>query len=437
MKNKWLVLLLCLAFIKGIIWLCLTPIFQAPDENVHFGMIQYLGETGHTPGSRNGSVASGEVVAVGKIVNFNWMKSHPVWQGLPRNWVEQIKALDSSLKSEFVSDVDQGGQKLPKGYFLTGAAVYKIFANQNFFWRFYALRLLSVIFGIITVYLSFLIAEIFFKNKILSLAAASLIVFQPMASVIFSSITYDSLAILTATVFLYLAVKFIQTKKKKFQWLALVIALAGLMVKSQLIGLGLAWLFLLTKKQFKFLPLFLLIFIFLSWQVHDIRQFLLLIPEWSRENNWHQIGDYLTVYSKPLLAEVFPWYWGVFGWLEKTMPLLVYRIIKIICLTSLIGLIVSRQYKRIRFFLIFVLIMALVIFANDFFIFSQRGSNFGVQGRYFLPAISAQMILLVFGLTALMPKKYHNLLAKILIVLSILLNLIALWTNYQFFGWIW
>ena len=46
------------------------------------------------------------------------------------------------------------------------------------------------------------------------------------------------------------------------------------------------------------------------------------------------------------------------------------------------------------------------------------------------------MILLVFGLQALLAKDYHKLLAKILIVLSILLNLIALWTNYQFFGWL-
>lgn len=437
MKNKWLVILLVLFFLKGIIWLLLTPIFQVPDENVHFGLIQYLGENNHFPGFKNSNHVSQELVLAGETVNFNWMKSHPVWQGYPPDWQVKIKAIKPQSKTIFGDFKSQGGQKLPKGYFVLGAAVYKIIINHNFFWRFYALRFLSVILGLITVYLSYLIAEIIFKNKTLSLAVVSLIAFQPMASVIFSSITYDSLSIMTATAFLYFAVKFIQTKNKKFQWLALMVALFGLMVKSQLIGLSLAWLFLLTKKQLKFLPLFLVILLILSWQIHDIRQFLLLIPEWFQENNWHQISNYLSVYIKPLLAEVFPWYWGVFGWLEKVMPLLVYRVIKILCGLSLIGIIISRQFRRIRFLLIFTLVMVLVIMVNDFFIFSQRGANFGVQGRYFLPAVTAHMILLVFGLQVLIPKNYHQLLAKILIVLSVLLNLIALWTNYQFFGWLW
>jgi len=436
MKNKWLIILLVAFLIKGLVWMFITPIFQVPDENLHFGLIQYLGENNRFPAPKTSRHVSLELAKTAQAVNFNWMKSHPVWQGLPLDWQQQIKSIDFQARKTFSDYQSMGGQKLPKAYSIIGAIVYKNFSQANFLWRFYALRFLSVVLGIITVYLSYLIAEIFFKNKLLSFTVASLVAFQPMASVIFSSITYDSLSILTATTFLYLAAKFIQTTKKKFQWLALIIALAGLIVKSQLIGLSLVWLFLLTKKQLKLLPLFLVIIFILSWQDHDIRQFLLLIPEWLQGNNWHQINNYFSVYTKPLLAEVFPWYWGVFGWLEKVMPLVIYRVIKIISGLALIGIIVSRQFRRIRVLLIFSLIMALVIMVNDFFIFSQSGANFGVQGRYFLPAIPAHMILLVFGLQALISKNYHNLLAKTLIVSSLCLNLIALWTNYQYFGWL-
>ncbi|MBU2051706.1 DUF2142 domain-containing protein, partial [Patescibacteria group bacterium] len=167
-----------------------------------------------------------------------------------------------------------------------------------------------------------------------------------------------------------------------------------------------------------------------GWQMHDIQEFLLVFMAWFQANNWHQINNYLSVYAKPLLAEVFPWYWGVFGWLEKIMPLIIYRALKIICALGLIGILISRQFRRLKFLLILTVIMAAVVFANDFFIFSQRGSNFGIQGRYFLPAVSAQMILLTFGLSKFIPP-------KILIGLSLLLNLIALWTNYQYFGWVW
>ncbi len=430
MKNKWLVILLVLALIKSLVWMLMTPIFQVPDENLHFGLIQYLGENNRFPGPKISQNVSLELAKTAQAVNFNWMKSHPVWQGLSLDWQQQIKSIDFQARKTFSDYQSMGGQKLPKAYSIIGAIVYKIFSQANFFWRFYSLRFLSVIFGLITAYLTYLIALSFFKRPALALSASAAVAFHPMASVIFSSITYDSLTILTATAFLYFAVKFIQTKKKKFQWLSLIVALAGLTVKSQLIGLSLAWLFLLTRKQFKFLPLFLIIFIFLGWQMHDIQEFLLIFLAWFQGNNWHLVADYAADYAKPLLAEVFPWYWGVFGWLEKVMPLIIYRAMKIICGLSLIGIIISRQYRRLKFLLILTVIMAVVVFANDFFIFSQRGSNFGVQGRYFLPAISAQMILLTFGLSKFIPP-------KILIGLSLLFNLIALWTNYQFFGWVW
>lgn len=437
MKNKWLIILLVAFLIKGLVWMFITPIFQVPDENLHFGLIQYLGENNRFPAPKTSRHVSLELAKTAQAVNFNWMKSHPVWQGLPLDWQQQIKSIDFQARKTFSDYQSMGGQKLPKAYSIIGAVVYKIFSRADFFWRFYSLRFLSVIFGLITVYLTYLITLSFFKRPALALSAAAAVAFHPMASVIFSSITYDSLAILASTVFLYFAAKFIRTKNYRFQWLALIIALLGITIKSQLIGLSIAWLFLLTKKQLKFLPLFLIIFIFLGWQMHDIQEFLLIFLAWFQANNWHLVADYADVYAKPLLAEVFPWYWGVFGWLEKVMPLVVYRVIKIICGLSLIGIIISRQFRRIRFLLIFTFIMALVIMVNDFFIFSQRGANFGVQGRYFLPAVTAHMILLVFGLQVLIPKNYHNLLAKTLIVSSLCLNLIALWTNYQFFGWVW
>jgi len=430
MKNKWLVIILVFALIKSLVWMLLTPIFQVPDENLHFGLIQYLGENNRFPALKTSRHVSLELAKVAQAVNFNWMKSHPVWQGLPLDWQQQIKSINFQARKTFSDYQSMGGQKLPKAYSITGAIVYKIFSRADFFWRFYSLRFLSVIFGLITVYLTYLIALNLFKRPALALSAAVAVAFHPMASVIFSSVTYDSLAILASTVFLYWAVKFIQTKKKKFQWLALIIALFGITIKSQLIGLSIVWLFLLTKKQLKFLPLFFIIFIFLGWQMHDIQEFLLVFLAWFQANNWHQVNNYLSVYAKPLMAEVFPWYWGVFGWLEKVMPLIIYRIMKIICALSLIGILISRPYRRLKFLLILTIVMAAVVFVNDFFIFSQRGSNFGVQGRYFLPAVSAQMILLIFGLSKFIPP-------KILIGLSLLLNLIALWTNYQFFGWIW
>lgn len=165
MKNKWLIILLVAFLIKGLVWLFITPIFQVPDENVHFSLIQYIAENNRYPGARNADIVSREIVSVGKIVRFNWMISHPVWQGVESDWQMRIKTLDKRLKTQFGSFENQGGQKLPKAYFVLGAAVYKVIINQNFLWRFYALRFLSVILGLITVYLSYLIAQFFFQKQ--------------------------------------------------------------------------------------------------------------------------------------------------------------------------------------------------------------------------------------------------------------------------------
>lgn len=121
------------------------------------------------------------------------------------------------------------------------------------------------------------------------------------------------------------------------------------------------------------------------------------------------------------------------------MPLWIYTFLKTLILVSLLGLIKNiRQLKKSTVFLIFFsLIMAAVVLINDFVIFTQRGTIFGVQGRYFLPSITAHLILLIYGLLQFIPQKFHSHFAKSLIIFSAVLNLIGLYSLYQYFGWVW
>ncbi len=447
MKNKLLTVLLALTFIKGLIWAALTPIFQAPDEPIHFAMTQYLGETNQHPGKVKVEINSLEFVKVLELTKFNWAKTHPVWQGLPKDWVQQINQMDPSLADQFkYVPGSSGGQKLPQLYYWLNWPVYKLFNNQSFFIRFYALRIASVFLGVATVYFSFLIAKLFFNNKSLALAVASLVAFQPMISVIFSSITYDSLAILTATIFTFFSISFIKTKKNKYLWSALLVSLVSLFVKTQLIALLLTWPFLLSKKQLKKLVIFAPLLILVS-TVKDYKEII------SHFFSWFSAGpilthttQYLTQNFSRMWAEIFPWYWGVFGWLEAVMPLRVYTLLKLITLFSLIGLFKfgfkqlkskTQLFKKVKFLLLFSLLVIAVVLANDFIIFTQRLTIFGVQGRYFLPAITASMILLVFGFVNFLPSKHHQLLSKLIIIFSLTLNLIGLYSLYQYFGNVW
>jgi len=124
-------------------------------------------------------------------------------------------------------------------------------------------------------------------------------------------------------------------------------------------------------------------------------------------------------------------------------------ILKISIIVSLLGwfkLIITRRstitlsktkIKTLVFLAFFALMHAGLVILNDFKSFAHSGKIYGIQGRYFLPAIIPHMILLVFGLTQLVSKKHHQTLCRLIIPASILLNLIGLTTLYQYFGWVW
>ncbi|OGD56088.1 hypothetical protein A3E73_02465 [Candidatus Beckwithbacteria bacterium RIFCSPHIGHO2_12_FULL_47_17] len=407
MKNKWLGVILALVAVKSLLWMMLIPPFQSPDENIHFGMIQYFGENNNPPYKRNPAVNSDELIAVTKILNFPWQSVHPVWRGLSNDWRQQILDLPPGLKNEFhYQQGTDGGQKLPQGYYWLNFPVYKIFSGADFLVRFYALRLVSVLLGLGTVYLAYLAG---------GLTVAALVGFQPMASVIFSSITYDSLAIFITSLFVYLGLN-------KKAWWALLVAVVGFTVKGQLIALILVWPLLLSgKERWLILPA-------IGVTGFAARSYW----QWIGGINWSSLalGGYLKTNLLKFWAEIFPWYWGVFGWLEKTMPLWVYRGLKIITAAALIGLIRIKWTRQLAWLVGVIGSVALVVFANDWLVYSRGGGGFGVQGRYFLPAIVPEMILLAAGLRRFITP-------KILIIGAIGLNLVGLFTAYQYFGWVW
>ena len=144
--------------------------------------------------------------------------------------------------------------------------------------------------------------------------------------------------------------------------------------------------------------------------------------------------EYLQIFIQVHYNQIFAWYWGVFGWLEKTLPLTVYPVLKIATIFSVIGLL--KVWRRVKFFVLVVFLQALIVIANDWLIFVTTGQIYGIQGRYFLPAIGPQIILMVFGLFNLWPKS-QKLFSLILIGLSFGLNLIGLNSLYQYFGFVW
>ncbi|MFC1626941.1 DUF2142 domain-containing protein [Patescibacteria group bacterium] len=476
MKNKLLIFLLGLVFIKSLIWLVLTPIFQIPDEPSHFSIVQFIAENGQRPHPRRQVATSKEVLNVAKIVNFNWQIIHPVWQDYQLNWQEKINKLSLEDKTIFLHNRYQTSLKRPPLYYFLAAPFYLVFINQSFLFRFFSVRFLSLIISLFIVYYSYQSAKLIFKSKYLSLATATLVGFQPMLSFIGISAHYDPLAVLITSIFIYSSLIFIKTSQERYFKISLLLAIVGLLIKPDLIVLFLALALLISKKKLKFIiPFSLAGFIFLAsftklfhqiistpsqQQYFDKFLYIINLNEYSSHAQFFvelltsgkvlsSINNYLSANFTANLAQIFPWYWGVFGWLESTLPLWVYRCLKILVLISLTGwlkLFISRSStlkitstvkKLLQFSFGFSLVHFAIVILNDFIVFARSGEIFGIQGRYFLPAIIPHMILLSFGWYQLVNKKHHLILSKLIFVFALGFNLIALQTLYQFFGWVW
>src|SRR3989344_5496534 len=449
MKNKWLLGLLILIFIKGLVWLALTPIFQIPDEPSHLSYVQFLAENRRPPHARRELKTSQELLTVAGAVNFDWKISHPVWQGYQTDWREKITTIDKPQRQAFETNQYLTSLKRPSLYYYLAAGVYRLFSAGNFFWRFYAIRLFSLAIHLLTVWFIFITAKKVLKNDWSALAAGAWVGFQPGLSFLTNGVSYESLAILAATVFFYLV-----ASGKKIIWL-IAAALIGIMIKPDLIFLLFLLPFLLPKKQQVFAWISLIsIFLGFIWLAPVIDgvirgKYALWFDQWFY---FLPLKDYavfshdifnlifsgrilglLVEYSRQFFnihyPQIFPWYWGVFGWLEKTMPLRVYTFLKIVSIVSLIGLLRSWS-KKINWLVFAVLIQAGVVIANDFLTFASSGQLYGIQGRYFYPAIGPAMILFVLGLSQFISP-------KILVAAAISLNLIGLFSLYQYFGWVW
>jgi len=473
MKSIGLKLLLIAVLLKGLIWIFLTPIFQIPDEASHFSIVQYIGETRSMPNNKNTGISPLETLKIAEIVNFDWNIIHPVWRGYQSQWKQKINLIPIDAKKNLIFNPQLTALKRPPLYYWLASSVYFIVKNTSFLTRFITLRLLSLVLSLLTVYFTYKSAKIILKQHLLALATAALVGFQPMFSYIASGVHYDSLAILVVSAFTYFAFMNIKTSKKRYFKICIFLAAIGLMIKPDMIVLVFILPFFLNRRQLKtygFLSLFSFVILVLMannrFFVFKDRDsivtrlvYLINLNEYSLYARFFlnsittgkiffQFFDYLKATWKGNIAQIFPWFWGVFGWLEKTMPLIVYRILKLGILISIFGwlkIFITRAWfkfnkiqKRIIYFIVTLVIIHFgIVILNEFIIYSKRQRIFGIQGRYLLLTISSQVILLIFGLMQLVPQKYFNVLAKSIMILSLILNLIGLATIYSFFGWVW
>jgi 4-amino-4-deoxy-L-arabinose transferase-like glycosyltransferase len=202
--------LLLLTALVGVAWALVTPVFQAPDENSHFGYVQTLAESFDLPGDANRQRASTEQNVAASDSNADQAAAQlPVrmeWsQAAYDRWRARAAAFPRSART------DGGGvnpaASNPPLYYLYEAAAYRVAEGGDLFTRVLFLRLASVLWLLATVVGVWLFAgELLGPDRLLQLVAAGTAGLFPMLAFVSASINPDAMLYACFTFALWLGV---------------------------------------------------------------------------------------------------------------------------------------------------------------------------------------------------------------------------------------
>lgn len=450
-RTVWLVKILLIAsFLNGLCWTGLIPMWHTPDEQAHFAQAQNIvvGKYAEdTASPSRGFSTSLDIVTTEKNLGTFRQGGNNIFTYHPENKIEytdntygqyeqKIENLPIEFRREFVINEATG---YPPLYYWYIASINKIFWENGLITRVFISRLATILITTLAVYISYLLAFEIFKNKYYALLTASLVSFQPMWRFVGSGITSDALYNLIYPLLIFCIIKLIKGQKKYFWW-TLAVFILGLITKLQTILLMpiliSIWIWIAFKgKKYgsfiqntaKILLLAVLIITTITVGNYLIPDFtfywmgklglkwldsLLFLPELSDFGNKAGFINYWKTMGKELYIQGFPWYWGVYRWLSLTLPLWIYRMIKIAILISGLGWVITGigkikrkreineivNIKGLTVILASIVTYSLGLLAWNFFFWRSRGYSFGIQGRYFFPNLPEHMILLVAGL---------------------------------------
>lgn len=457
-------LLLIVAFLNGLSWIILIPIWQYPDEQAHFAQVQDIAELGKVP--INAFDASYEIVLSEKILGTerdgfgnNKFTYHPEYKikysdGVFGAQEDQISSLSKSARTQLVK---QESTVNPPLYYFLGSLAYRLFVDGSLFTRVYAVRFVSLIFFLGTVFLSYRIAKLVFeKNKIMQVALPTFIAFKPMLVFSSTGILPDTLTNFLFTLSLFFSLKILKDGLKTIIliWLLALTILLALTRQQFLIIVPIMILpitYQLIKKPLYLIKVIIFSAIFLLFITIGFRFLVsvglvrnLLIPDIGNFNIQllfkREFIDHMFWTTRHTIAEVWPWYWGVYKWLSLTLPPIVYQFINRLVAIAIAGLAIKfilmirrKKIEEIDRYLIFMITASLVYFVIfliwDYFFRLSHGFSFGIQGRYFFPLVVFHSAILLIGIRQILDlilKNYAKYGVSIILFLMILFNDISL-----------
>lgn len=388
-----------------------TPAWEAPDENMHFDYITHLLRTHTLPVQR-----------IGEMREFH----HPPLYYL----LAAIAVLPADLNDPAGSlhynpnfiGTSPPGQEVNLSLHTSG----ETFPYQGHALALHLARGVSVLMGMVTVHLTFLIGQsIFPQHPLVGLLATGLVAFNPQFLFISGSINNDNLLVMTATGTWWQLLKALKRPEEWRQWfyVGLWTAAAILTKMSALVaGAVAAVVMVLVAARRRSLKLLVRNALALGIPV-------LLLTGWWFVRNQILYGDplgwrvfrqiYQGVFrTSPLqlgdLDDFFNTqidsFWGVFGWSTVFAPAWFYAAVRVLGLLALFGLgyFALRYSNRLSNFQKgAIALLVLAVLAQEAYMLSaiRRLGESWYQGRYLFPIIGPAMVLTSTGVVYSLPKR--------------------------------
>jgi hypothetical protein len=465
--KRALGLLLLITLLKGVTWCAVIPVGQAPDEPSHLALAQFIGEFGRLPGPDD-RFQSDEFAQVMNLTQLYLISFHP--EAKQRFSTDQtgpreldVLALDRTLSQSFELQSYSTAMHVPPLYHALGALGYRLVYSGSALARIYAVRLVSVVLTAILVVIAyFAVRDLFPEQQEMWVTVPLVVSFHPMVTFLGSVVNSDILVIVLFSLILWLSIRVVRYGLNWKYALLLGIAVGlGILTKPMVLasGLALAISLLVTLARHRD-----------SW-LHVVLLAALILVIAGSIGGWYLIRNYQIqgrfLYNDPIRnpglasrADPKPdltmgeyWtdtyrdslrtftqrsYWGLFGWVDTSMPRWIYEALRWLTWAAVIGVTIyltglfqRRPIAWLEAILVAQLVLVSVslfppVFLRGYSIARQTGFlEASTQGRYQLGAWLSQASLLVLGLTGLVKHEYRKLAHLTVRVAFVCLNVLA------------
>ncbi|MBP6889589.1 MAG: glycosyltransferase family 39 protein [Candidatus Moranbacteria bacterium] len=458
-------LIVAVFIIKGILLSFLIPVFQNPDEQIHYGTVQYWAEPTErnwviqNNGKRN-TVSSDistyglseEIIHAAQSTQFDEIKFEK--QNIQNfSDTDSEKEILQNNRKHYVEVYPTNTSGTKSVYYLFAAWLERLFSDESIFTRIFVMRFLTVLFGLGVIILAYVTAKKIGFSENLSLLFTTLIAFQPMLSITGAQVNIDIALIFAFSLFFYAGVSLMKDLEWKYVLLIIFSALMGLFSKGPGIVLVVLLYPLFTWFAYQKLPLskkrFATFFIVTTLLLATLlflvvpKSYFVSITNFTAQSKFSSPLESTKKYLDQTLSlgeirDTSLSYWGHFGWLDNAIPHWSLSIITFITFFGFIGTIwylfsqkqvpCLPEKKYLVLSLGMILALQIAIRFYDWRVYDYTGEILiGQPGRYFLPNIIAHLLIVITGIGFFLRQKTRFIFViKILALSMILLQLHAI-----------